>query len=262
MVIVCSVIICTSVLKPLLVYANETTRTLITISESEGYDLDGDGQTDEVKITGKCEDDQVLQFTIYINGKKVLETKMDWPAGVYDAKIIKMKDGNQFLFLHSFGDSAVISMCKIFQYDGRKLNTVMDFKRYFVLSPRITFNNSNFDCQANECDLVGNMWLSFKGTYKNGKFRLDGTKGKTTTTEKRTLTKKVTLYANTKCTKKLAVIPANTEVTIKEVSFDSKRVVRAIKVKYRNKSGWIKVSKKSSSDSFDYPVFSDAYTYG
>lgn len=79
---------------------------------------------------------------------------------------------------------------------------------------------------------------------------------------KRTLVKKVTLYGNTKYNKIIAVIPAKSKVTLKEVCFDSKHIVSAIKVKYKNKSGWIKVSKKSSTNPFNYPIFSDAYTYG
>lgn len=236
----------------------------------KSYDITGDRQADQIniavgygnKIDKKDRNGYYNSIFVSINDKtQILRTGYFYSAR---ARLYTLSNGKPYLFLETSSDNDYNDISGLFSYNNsrKKIETAVDFTSLFNgyvgrSSGRIVRMSKNtitvrYGMMSYS---LGGCSIDYNYTYKNGKLVRTSYYGKLINISKRqknsnilTAKRNLSAYTAPRTNRKAFTIKKGGSVKIMQVWKKNSNMY--IKVKYRNKYGWIKAAKINTSQQF------------
>jgi hypothetical protein len=247
------------------------TASFVTLKDGKTYtkyDVTGDGKKDTVSF--KSEMKNVFTFRAYVNKKCALTVELDdYPYYYTTIKLITLKNGKKYLYLHLAGDDDD-GPYDLYTYKNGKfkkeVNLIKNVPNGYMPTPEISKVSGNkIYFKTTYCtDVVGGMRYNFTYQYKSGKLKLTSNTFKVTgygisskggIAKKAgtfSLAKSVKLYSKKTLKGKTFTLSKGTKVKVTKIYITSKTVSYYVKAS-NGKSGWLK-DYKGNGLSYIHPA--------
>lgn len=217
----------------------------------KSYDITGDKKADRIKIAPiKQYDGYFTGLKITVNGKTAyLNKKIVCYLGTTQIKLIKLKNGQAFLYLLSFVNNPDTDVNTVLTYKSGKLKTAIDCKKAlgkkfgwdgtYGAVAKVSGNTITMTYSTSSY-MFGPVEATYQYTYKGGKLKQAATGTFKIPVKQKSFKalKNIPVYKNTACKAKKFTIKTGQKVKFTNISVKGNTV--RVKVNAGGKTGWIK----------------------
>lgn len=259
---------------PEMVYArskkvkNPTVVNLSLNTTYTGYDVNGDGKADTIRISSIKSDDNAEMETglkVKINGKEALRKKECYYYILF-ASLYTLKNGKVYLYLYNPGDDDDAYYCGLYQYQKGKLKCVINMNRFYGSDKlgyhtngsvkAVSGNKITVDISQQNYE-IGGISVSFDYIYSKGKlvkrtnmtrnfvcWAADDNGGRLTARNS------IRVYTKTNCRKKGFILRPGNQIKINGIYCKSGKMLLKVQRLSDGKTGYIKCMKHSPKDGY------------